>query len=230
MRHSAYIIGFVVICGPFTGLMALNVNVKTRIEVKTHNEGESRAGVEGSRSPVYQGSRLSSRNKAGSTPSKVETTTTSGSTDTTCQCLKECEICRGPSVQCQCCKELDLYCENDIDSQDKCLASCAKGSPNCTQCDGVNCFRPCPQTTKTTTVSPDSTTPGPPEYSYRSNEYCGSSYGYYTTLGQAKTACDADSNCMGIMDNGCNGFGYNLCRQGGSWVSQSHYCSYEKQV
>jgi len=71
MRHSAYIIGFVVICGPFTGLMALNVNVKTRIEVKTHNEGESRAGVEGSRSPVYQGSR-SRQNKASGDKQEVD--------------------------------------------------------------------------------------------------------------------------------------------------------------
>jgi len=61
MRYSAIIIGFVIICGPFTVLMALNINVKTMIEVKSHNEGESRAGVEGSWSPVIQGSR---RNKA----------------------------------------------------------------------------------------------------------------------------------------------------------------------
>jgi len=45
MRLTAYIIGVVIICGPFSALMALNVDVKTMIDVKSHNEDESREGV-----------------------------------------------------------------------------------------------------------------------------------------------------------------------------------------
>jgi len=69
------------------------------------------------------------------------------------------------------------------------------------------------------------------EYSYRSGQYCGSPYSSSIgTLGQAKTACDADSTCMGFYDYGCNGNRYYLCRQGGSWNYHSACCcSYEKQ-
>jgi len=78
-----------------------------------------------------------------------------------------------------------------------------------------------------TTVS-TSHTPSP-KYTYRSGEYCDSVYGLYSTLGQAKTACDADSDCMGICDWLCDGDEYVLCHQTGFFgTSSSGHCIYDK--
>jgi len=49
MRLTAYIIGFVIICGPFSVLRALNVNLKTMIEVKSGVKGSSSPGIQESR-------------------------------------------------------------------------------------------------------------------------------------------------------------------------------------
>jgi len=105
MRLTAYIIGFVIICGPFSVLRALNVNVKTRIEVKSHNEGGSRVGVKGSSSPGIQESR---QQKAGK--------------------------CKGGSATYDCCQANGYEClegEGDCDNNDECAASLVCGHDNC---------------------------------------------------------------------------------------------------
>jgi len=85
-------------------------------------------------------------------------------------------------------------------------------------------------TARTQAVS-SSFLPEVPEYTYRSNQYCTSFHGnYYSTLEEAKTACDADSNCMGFNDYRCNGSQYRLCSLGGSWSSQSGVCGYERLI
>ena len=41
--------------------------------------------------------------------------------------------------------------------------------------------------------------------------YCDNSYGSYSTLASARTACASDNNCGAFYDAACDNTGYKLC-------------------
>ena len=56
-------------------------------------------------------------------------------------------------------------------------------------------------------------------------------YGDYGTLSEAKTACNADTNCAAVYDQGCDGsHNYKLCPNGYSeTTSTDGSCLYKKE-
>ena len=58
--------------------------------------------------------------------------------------------------------------------------------------------------------------------------YCTKSYGRYSSIGEAKVACDLDSGCKGLYDYNCDRTGVYLCPNGGEYGSSSFSCTYRK--
>ena len=65
----------------------------------------------------------------------------------------------------------------------------------------------------------------------QNSKHCESNaYGYFSTLSQAQSACDSDSNCGGVYDYSCdNSFSFELCPISASLeASKAGSCVYLK--
>ena len=70
------------------------------------------------------------------------------------------------------------------------------------------------------------------DYTKLLDKHCQSDdYGEYSTVDQAKTACDSDSNCIGVYDADCNGKPQiALCPKGSDFEESQVSCIYQKGV
>ena len=63
------------------------------------------------------------------------------------------------------------------------------------------------------------------EYTYRDDQGC-DELAYYASFAEAKSHCNTDNECIGIVDSSCDGHGFNTCK--GPVEYSSYKCSWLK--